>query len=105
VAVDPAAEAFRIELMRAGIPGLITADNDVSYGLSLISTLLGVDQLHISDRCASLIGEFPGYSWDSTAAAKGTDKPIKAADHSLDALRYSIVTTERDWRPLLERAQ
>jgi hypothetical protein len=37
-----------------------------------------------------LINEVQGYCWDSKAAEKGIDAPIKRADHLLDALRYSV---------------
>jgi hypothetical protein len=43
----------------------------------------------------------PGYSWDDEAAERGDDKPIKENDHSCDALRYGIRTTESLWRPYL----
>lgn len=48
--------------------------------------------------CPGFIFVAPGYAWDPKATLKGEDKPLKIADHSLDAGRYSIVTTERLWR-------
>ena len=59
---------------------------------------LGSTSLLVSDRCASLITELPGYSWDDKATAKGEDKPLKTADHSIDAARYAIASTETLWR-------
>jgi phage terminase large subunit len=59
-----------------------------------VSSLLGADRLKVSDRCRGCIAESPGYSWDDEVTEKGEDKPIKIADHSLDAGRYALVTTK-----------
>ncbi|MEV5537444.1 PBSX family phage terminase large subunit [Saccharopolyspora shandongensis] len=97
VVVDPAAASLRVQLHQ---DGTVTqaADNDVSYGIRVVSSLLGADRLKVSDRCRGWIAEAPGYSWDDAATEKGEDKPIKVADHSLDAGRYALVTTENLWR-------
>ena len=96
--VDPSAAAFRNQLTFDGLTTM-PADNDVSYGLATVATLLGDGTLRISDRCANLIREIPGYSWDPKATEKGEDKPVKVDDHACDALRYAVVTTESVWRP------
>lgn len=98
VCVDPAAASFKIQLHNDGIRGLANADNDVAYGIRTVASLLGSGDLLVSDRCTGFIAEAPGYSWDPKAAEKGEDKPIKVADHSLDAGRYAITTTEQVWR-------
>lgn len=97
VVVDPAAASFRVQLHQ---DGTVTqaADNDVAYGIRVVSSLLGANRLKVSDRCRGWIAEAPGYSWDDAATEKGEDKPIKVADHSLDAGRYALVTTENLWR-------
>ncbi len=100
VVLDPAAAAFRAQLFADGVTAN-NADNDVTYGISTVASLLGQGQLLVSDACTALIREFPGYSWDTRATELGQDKPIKVADHALDALRYSAVTTEASWRGLL----
>ena len=58
--------------------------------------------LKVSDRCHGLITEIPGYAWSPKATEKGLDAPIKANDHSCDALRYAIATTETEWRPYID---
>jgi PBSX family phage terminase large subunit len=98
IAVDPSAASFRVQLFNDGVTGLAPADNDVAYGIRLVSSLLGSGALLVSDRCTGLITELPGYSWDDKATAKGEDKPIKVADHSADAARYAVATTEALWR-------
>ena len=99
--VDPAAASFKVQLQVDGISNVMNADNDVSYGIKTVASLLGAGELVITDRCPGLIEEFPGYSWDPTYADKGEDKPIKTSDHRLDALRYAVTTTENLWRPQL----
>ena len=32
------------------------------------------------------------YAWDSKAADRGEDKPVKKDDHICDALRYAVVS-------------
>ncbi len=97
IVVDPAAASFRTELFNTGITTQ-PADNDVAYGIRTTASLLGARQLLVSDRCTGFIQEVTGYSWDDKATKKGEDKPLKVADHSLDAARYALVTTEALWR-------
>lgn len=97
VIVDPAAASFRVQMQTEGT---LThpANNDVLYGIRTITSLLSTGKLKINARCTGLIDEFPGYVWDSKATNEGRDQVVKENDHSLDALRYAIVTTERRWR-------
>jgi PBSX family phage terminase large subunit len=97
--VDPSAASFIEQLFRDGISSVTPADNAVLDGIRQIATLLAADRLRIHSSCRGLIDELPGYSWDDDAAAKGEDKPIKQDDHSCDALRYGVRTTEALWRP------
>jgi len=104
VVVDPAAAALRIQLQVDGLAGLATAENDIAYGIPVVASLLGQGLLKVADTCTNLIREIPGYSWDPKQTEKGEDKPIKVADHALDAWRYGLVTTERLWRPIVALA-
>jgi len=97
VVVDPAAASFRVQLREDGLYNY-AAENDVLYGIRTTANLLGAGKLRVSSRCKGFIQEVTGYSWDPKATAKGIDSPVKVADHSLDAARYAIVTTERRWR-------
>lgn len=97
VVVDPAAASFRVQLQLDGV-NTQAADNDVAFGIRTMASLLGSDLLRVSDRCQGLITELPGYSWNPRATELGKDEPIKIADHSLDASRYAITTTESLWR-------
>lgn len=104
VVVDPAAASFKVQLNRDGVQGVTDAENDVLYGIKTFASALAMDQLKITDRCTALLKEIPGYSWDSKASDKGVDKPVKMADHSTDAARYVVVTTESMWRNEIREA-
>jgi PBSX family phage terminase large subunit len=100
-AVDPAAASLKAQFARDNWQQRISVTNgrnDVNAGIRLVASLLGADHLRVSDRCTGFISEVGGYAWDAKATEKGLDKPIKSNDHSLDAARYAIATTEALWR-------
>ncbi|MGW1679378.1 PBSX family phage terminase large subunit [Saccharopolyspora sp. NPDC002376] len=99
--VDPSAASFGLQLYRDGVNNVADAINDVLPGIRTVSGLLARDALKVHRSCTGLINEIPGYSWDDSAAQKGEDKPIKANDHSLDAARYVLHSSEYAWRHLL----
>ena len=105
VMVDPAAASFKVQLNADGLPNVTNADNDVTYGIRTMGTLLADRDLIVADRCKGFIREVPAYSWDPNATEKGDDQPIKVSDHSLDAARYAVASTETVWRPLLLAAR
>lgn len=104
VIVDPAAASFKVQLDQDRVANVINGENDVLYGIRTVSSLLNAGKLRISERCTGLINEMPGYSWDTKATEKGEDKPLKVADHSIDAFRYAVATTETNWRPYVDLA-
>lgn len=101
VIVDPAAASFRVQLLADGLP-TAAADNDVLYGIRTLATLLSQGLLKVTDRCTGWMHEVSAYSWDTQKTNEGFDVPIKTADHSLDAGRYAVVTTEKLWRPYVD---
>ncbi|KAB2344870.1 PBSX family phage terminase large subunit [Actinomadura rudentiformis] len=103
LAVDPSAASFVAQCHRDGL-NPYPANNAVSDGIRMVSSLLASDQLRVHASCAGWIEEIGSYSWDPAAAERGFDAPVKAADHSLDAGRYAIVTTEGLWRGALALA-
>lgn len=103
VIVDPAAGALVTQLHRDGLTPTL-ADNAVLDGIRSLASLLATNRLRIHRSCTGLLDEIGGYSWDPAAAEKGHDEPIKVDDHSLDALRYGVHTTEALWRPHLQLA-
>jgi len=104
ILVDPAAASFKAQLFHDGVEHVRNADNDVLFGIRLMATGLSSDWLYVTDRCKGFLSEVTGYSWDSKASEeKGIDRPIKLADHSLDAARYALTSTEALWRGYLPK--
>lgn len=99
--VDPSAASFMTQLWADGVPGVARAQNEVLDGIRSVGVALGSGRLLVHRSCRGLIDELPGYSWDDSAAARGEDKPLKADDHSVDALRYVLHSTAHEWRGLL----
>lgn len=97
--VDPSAASYIEQLHRDGVSGVMPADNTVLDGIRTTGSLLAANRLFIHESAKGLIEEIPGYSWDDEKAEKGEDAPIKLDDHSCDALRYGVRTTEALWRP------
>lgn len=97
VIVDPSAASMRTQLHRDGMSPVL-GNNEVLDGIRTVSSLLAADKLKISRDCPALIAEMPAYSWDSDATKKGEDKPVKVADHGVDALRYAVMTTRSLWQ-------
>ncbi|MGH7954744.1 MAG: PBSX family phage terminase large subunit [Gloeomargaritales cyanobacterium] len=98
ICIDPSAASFRQQLYREGFTSLQKANNDVKYGLRRCASLLGSSLSTIDPSCYYLIGELPGYCWDSKKSLIGEDAPIKVNDHCCDAWRYGIITPEVLWR-------
>ncbi|XAO35437.1 terminase large subunit [Gordonia phage Morgana] len=101
VVLDPSASSLAVALQRLDV-ATYNADNEVTYGIRTLASLIARGRLVVSDRCRRLIREIPGYSWDPSAVEKGKDVPIKTADHAIDALRYALITTERRWRHVID---
>jgi PBSX family phage terminase large subunit len=101
VLVDPSAASFMTQLWADGMSNVTPADNAVIDGIRTVSMALGAGIVSVHRSCAGLLDELPGYAWDDAAAAKGEDKPIKANDHSVDALRYALHSTVHNWRHLV----
>ncbi|MEU3013353.1 PBSX family phage terminase large subunit [Nocardia asteroides] len=102
VFVDPAAASFKLQLYQDQTRAT-DATNDVLNGIRTVSSLLSTGQLIISDRCARLIDEIPGYMWDPKASEKGKDAPIKSDDHFSDALRYAVQSSYQSWYGALRK--
>lgn len=89
VIIDPSAAALILEVKRRGYK-TYPADNDVSDGIADVGTMLSQERLFFTEECKNTIKEFGLYSWDSKAADRGEDKPIKTNDHAMDAVRYFV---------------
>lgn len=108
--IDPSAASFKLEIRRRTNQLIIKdANNDVLNGIRTVSTHLATGNLKIMRNCKNLIQEFQSYTWDTKKAQRGIDEPVKAFDHLLDSLRYSIFShygEKKDLRELsLEQRQ
>lgn len=103
VTVDPSAASFNAQLRRDKLVPT-SANNAVLDGIRVVASLFAQGRLFVHSSCKELIAEIPSYSWDDQAALKGEDKPVKVADHGVDALRYGIFTTRALWQHQLARA-
>lgn len=95
IIVDPSAASFIAELRKRGM-SVTKAKNDVADGIRLVGTLLNTKRIAFSKECVNTILEFSSYVWDTKAADKGEDKPIKEHDHAMDAVRYFCYTILND---------
>lgn len=91
VIVDPSAASFIAELRKRGYR-VLKAKNDVADGIRLVGTKLNQGKIIFCSCCQNTIKEFGSYVWDTKAAEKGEDKPVKEHDHGLDAVRYFVFT-------------
>jgi PBSX family phage terminase large subunit len=91
VYVDPSAASFKVELRKRGLP-VLDADNDVLNGIGFMTSEMQKGNLFVCEDCPNLIREVESYVWDSKAAEKGDDQPLKKDDHSIDSLRYAVYT-------------
>jgi PBSX family phage terminase large subunit len=90
--IDPSAVSFKLELQKSGISNIYEAQNEVIDGIRIVSKFLDNGTLKICSKCEPMIKEIQSYVWDPKCQKTGEDKPLKTSDHSLDALRYCIVS-------------
>lgn len=89
--VDPAAASFKLALRQLDLP-VLDANNDVLFGIKMLSKLIAGKNIQVHKSCTNLIEQIQSYQWDPKAANRGEDKPIKEMDHSVDALRYACAS-------------
>lgn len=97
IILDPSAASFRAELASRGII-TANADNDVLDGIRLMASVISLGYLRVNRKCTRFAQEIVAYSWDSKAAERGEEKPIKQADHGMDSIRYLIKRIIKPWR-------
>lgn len=97
VAIDPSASSLIASFRKKNLK-VIKADNDVEEGIRMVYALMATGHILINkDNCPNLISELGLYVWDAKRAENGVEKVVKKNDHSLDALRYMIKTTTRNY--------
>ena len=64
----------------------------IVLGIKIVSKFISGKNLVIQKGCTTLIEHLQSYEWDSKAADRGEDKPLKVNDHICDALRYALAS-------------
>ncbi len=88
VYVDPSSADLIRDLDLAGYP-VHKAVNRVVDGIAEVTARLA-DGLTVSPSCVNTIAEFESYAYPDGNRSAG-DVPVKQNDHSMDALRYSLM--------------
>jgi PBSX family phage terminase large subunit len=89
--IDPSALAMKITLQKRSMR-CVEANNDVLNGIQMMTSEMAKGNLFILQQCKNIIREIEGYVWDARKSKEGEDKPVKKADHAVDALRYAIAS-------------
>lgn len=96
VFVDPSTHAGFQRLLADRGYSVRDGVNDVLPGIADTDARLAAGNVAIKpDACRHLEAELAAYAWDEKAAERGEDRPVKAADHLVDALRYAVASTCR----------
>lgn len=84
-----------IEVMRQkgiNVREVIKGKDSITAGINKVKEAFITGRLMVNKRCVNLISELEMYSYDDEKGDRNEDeKPIKANDHLLDALRYVIM--------------
>jgi phage terminase large subunit len=77
----------------------VDADNDVNEGIRVASMVLNQHLVRFCRQTVpKTIQEMQTYAWDSKAAQRGEEKPLKIRDHGPDAFRYFAKTEVPHWK-------
>ncbi|MDY0282238.1 MAG: PBSX family phage terminase large subunit [Salinivirgaceae bacterium] len=91
------AEPDRIEELRKSGYNAKSSKKDVKAGIDYVKGCT----IHIDAvNSPNIYTEVNNYKWKETKDGKALDEPVKAFDHSLDAIRYSIFS----WSPTVVRS-
>ena len=94
---DPSTSAgFQKALERLGFTWW-DADNEILPGIQKTISDINTGKIRmVSYGLSNFRDELSSYRWDEKAAERGEDKPLKTADHGMDALRYFAYTNIYD---------
>lgn len=87
--VDPSAASFITALRKKRIFGVMQANNAVIDGIRNTATAMQLGLVKINPALDFWVKEAQGYVWDN---CEGEDRPVKVADHCMDATRYFVQT-------------
>lgn len=98
------------QFIENGIP-VTMGTKDVIGGINRVTQKIKNGELFVYENCENVIREFENYSWPRTKddMSNKDERPTKAFDHAMDAVRYVVMTRpevferqKRDWygRPI-----
>ncbi len=99
--IDPSAknvmhQTGRSDQMEFTDNGILTilGQNSVTAGINRVKERLENNRLHVTANCKTLIDQFRKYRWATPTRSEDDpkEKPVKADDHLLDALRYVVMS-------------
>jgi len=85
---------------------LVLGNNDVRAGISRMNAMLKTKTLLVTDDNENLLRELPQYRWAKYSSSKlqqrrnPQEMPVKKNDHSLDAVRYGIMSRPQLMTPI-----
>lgn len=92
IIIDPSAASFSECIRRHGKFAVWRADNAVLDGIRLTGACIKSKRLMFHESCTHTFEEFGLYSWDKDSPE---DRVIKDNDHSMDQIRYLVMTVLR----------
>jgi PBSX family phage terminase large subunit len=101
---DPESPGAIEELVRqrVNIREVVKGKDSIVNGIKKVKELLLSGRLKINAKCVNLISEFEMYSYDDNdGELNQKEKPLKANDHALDALRYVVSMTQPKVKPYI----
>lgn len=84
---------------------LVLGNNDVKAGILRINGMLAANKLKFTTNCENLLTEIPQYRWAKYSSTKTADRnnvqeiPTKINDHSMDAIRYGMMSRPEMYSP------
>lgn len=91
IIVDPTANSYILTLIGKGLPAR-KGNNDIIYGIGVVSSVLDHGDLTIDPGCVNTLMEIESYHYpNNTRADPEKDVPAKEGDHAMDAMRYGLV--------------
>jgi PBSX family phage terminase large subunit len=98
VIIDPSAASFKAEMTKRGI-WHVDADDEVNDGIRIVSMVLNQRLARFCRQTTeNTTKEMQTYAWDTKAAQRGDEKPMKVHDHGPDAFRYFAKSEVPHWR-------
>lgn len=89
--MDPSAEVFHVELRKRGMH-VIHANNDVENGINYMTSEMAKGNLFICSECKNTIRQIESFCWDTNAAKRGIDQPLKIEDDACVVGETEVLT-------------